>query len=62
MSVLEAIFLFLCVYVVVDIPIMIVSALRGKDVRGRVIIWIIALVAAVVIGLIMTSSQGQVLT
>lgn len=61
MTVLEGTFLFLCVYVIVDLPIMLLNALRGKDMRGRVIVWLVALVAAVVLGLFVLADEGHVL-
>ena len=45
MSVPEKIFLGLLVYVAVEVIALPISALRGKNVGGRVITWLVALMA-----------------
>lgn len=60
MSVIEGIFLFLCVYVLVELVALPLAAIRGKDVRGRVITWLVALLVAVVLGLVNFSTSSHI--
>ena len=62
MSILEAIFLFLCVYIPIEAVMMTIAALQGENVIGRVVTWCVALLGAFALWFILTSSQGQVLT
>lgn len=62
MNLLEAAFLFIVVYMVVEVIAMPIAALRGRDVQGRVIVWLAASLILVVLWFVLTAKQGQVLT
>lgn len=62
MSLPEGILLFLCVYMGVEVFAMPISALRGKDVRGRVIVWLAASLVVIILWMILTGQRDHTLT
>lgn len=51
MRALELALIGLVVYAVVDLPIIVVASLRGYGTARRVVVWLVAVIAAVVLWL-----------
>lgn len=49
---MEVAFLGCCAYVIVETIMLIIAGLRGRDVRGRVIVYLVVLIAAVILGIL----------
>jgi hypothetical protein len=58
----EIAFFGCCAYVIVETFALIIAGIRGKDVRGRVIVYLLVLVAAVILGLVLLGQTTSVVT
>ena len=49
---MDVAFLGCCAYLVVETIMLPIAGLRGRDVRGRTVVYVIVLIAAVILGLL----------
>lgn len=59
---MEIAFFACCTYVVVETIMLPIAGLRGREVRGRVITYLVVLLAAVFLGLILLGQTRTVIT
>lgn len=58
---MEIAFFGCCAYVLVETIALVLAALRGRDVRGRVVVYFVVIIAGVILGLLLLG-QGHVTT